>query len=192
MKKSAIIKLWHDPVWSKVIAAAILFAIAAIWSYFKGWWPSIGMTIARVLFWMSDRTLTPNWLLSLFSICTLLMIGLGAVILWAIIFPKPVGVNWRTFTTDEFFGIRWRWRFDSSGDIYDVNSFCSACDYQVYAHYVGPYKIVNRIAYRCEDCDRVLGKFEMSKKELEDRVIRSIQKKLRTGTWPKEERVNAK
>jgi hypothetical protein len=33
-------KLWHDPVWSKVIAVAIVAIAGSVGSYFAGWWPA--------------------------------------------------------------------------------------------------------------------------------------------------------
>jgi hypothetical protein len=41
-------KLWHDPVWSKVIAALILSALAAVASYFQLWTPIADIEQVRI------------------------------------------------------------------------------------------------------------------------------------------------
>lgn len=40
--KALMKELWHDPVWSKVIAWIILAVGAAVGTYFFKWWPIIG------------------------------------------------------------------------------------------------------------------------------------------------------
>lgn len=185
MKKSLISRLWHDPVWSKVIAAAVLIAAGAVGSYFQGFWPTIGAAVTRVVLWIQESTLVPNWLLIILSICTVATLIVGGVMLWAIIFPEAGGRGWRAYTTDEFFSIRWRWHYGSDGGVYGLHSFCPACDYQVYAANASAFRAVPRIIYRCEDCGWTLKEFEGTPEELENRVIRAIQKKLRTSTWPK-------
>jgi hypothetical protein len=35
-------KIWHDPVWSKVIAVGIIAIFTAVGSYLLGWFPIIG------------------------------------------------------------------------------------------------------------------------------------------------------
>lgn len=105
------------------------------------------------------------------------------------ILPEAGDGGWRYYTTDEFFGIRWRWRYGNDGGVYGLVSFCPACDYQVYAADASAYIVAPHISYRCEDCDRTLGEFEGTSEELENRVIRAIQKKIRTFTWPKPTKV---
>jgi hypothetical protein len=186
MKKPLISKLWHDPVWSKVIAAALLLIVGAAWSYFQGLWPAIGALVAHAALWTQKRTPIPNWLLVLLSISAVVTIAAGSFILWTAIFPEEDDRGWRSYTEDEFFGIRWRWRYGHDGGVYDLHSFCPVCDYQVYAANASAFRAVPRIAYRCEDCGgRTLAEFDGVPDELENRVIRSIQKKLRTSSWPK-------
>ncbi len=185
MKKLKISKLWHDPVWSKVIAAAVLVLAGIIWSYFQWFWPSIGAAASNTAKWMLNRTPTPNFLLIILSACTLVLLVFGAIILWAIIFPAAHDVGWQSYTMDKFFGIRWRWTYGSDGAVIGLYSLCPVCDYQVFPVNVSSFRVAPRIAFQCEDCGRDLGQFEGISKELENRVIRGIHKKLRTNTWPR-------
>jgi hypothetical protein len=42
-------KLWNDPVWSKVIAAAIIALAGGAWlAHWQNWWTPIGHAIGRV------------------------------------------------------------------------------------------------------------------------------------------------
>jgi len=64
---SRIRKLWHDPVWSKVIAYGILFIAGAIGAYFS---KSIGLFTDIA----NNKTTIPNWLIAvlfflLFACC---------------------------------------------------------------------------------------------------------------------------
>ena len=55
------------------------------------------------------------------------------------------------YTTDEFFGLRWRWRW-YGGDVIGVKAFCSACDLQLqgYSPETGIIGMpTNELIYRC-------------------------------------------
>ena len=62
-------KIWHDPVWSKVIATAIFAVVTATVSYFFGWWQTINAFFRYSLN-------VPFWILAVFClfIGTLLII----------------------------------------------------------------------------------------------------------------------
>jgi hypothetical protein len=60
----ALQQIWTDPVWSKVISAAILAGITGL----SAWWPRT----RRLLF---ASTLVPNWLITILAICALAAIG---------------------------------------------------------------------------------------------------------------------
>jgi hypothetical protein len=74
-------KIWSDPVWSKVIANAIWYAlvavapvaVAAVVVYFGGWWPSMAAIASRIISQVVASTPVPNWLFT--PICLLAIIG---------------------------------------------------------------------------------------------------------------------
>jgi hypothetical protein len=178
-KKSLILKLWHDPVWSKVIATAIVVGAAAIWASFAGLWPSIGAVPANIWDWMGKKTPVSNWVTVLLSLGAFAFVVGVAVVARAVIIARMNIQDLQSYSRDEFFGIRWRWRISDDGQIYDLHSFCPACDYQVYGVNSSAYIVVPQTTYRCEECGRNLYVFNGTDEELESRVRRKIQQKLR-------------
>jgi len=76
----AVLKgVWNDPVWSKVIAGAILGASAVTASYLLNWWPHIRQGLLNAWIFFGQATVLPEWaLLSLLSLLALILIWLGA------------------------------------------------------------------------------------------------------------------
>jgi C4-type Zn-finger protein len=82
-------------------------------------------------------------------------------------------------------GVLWRWRYDYTGQINGLHSFCPVanCDMQIYGvfgPYRGPYQPTTEyVCDRCGHRETVVG----SQEQIEDRVTREIQRLLRTETW---------
>ncbi|HKQ24735.1 MAG TPA: hypothetical protein VJT81_09875 [Burkholderiales bacterium] len=177
-------KLWADPVWSAVIAGVILAAVAGIGSYFLDWWPGIGKLLQKGYDFSLLSTSVPNWLLGLLALLSVPAVLIAGVVIWVKVSPqKEVGPDWHSYTEDEYFGLRWRWRYGSDGDIYDLCTFCPHCDYQIGAQDARAYSVVDRVRFHCDSCGRHLGEFDESPLSLESKVKRSVQQKLRNGTW---------
>jgi hypothetical protein len=105
-------------------------------------------------------------------------------LVWRSIFPtKAQGPSWRDYTTDIFFGLRWRWKYFSDGGIYDAVTFCPHCDFQVFSQDVSSYRVIEHIMFRCDSCGRHLGEFQESFSSLENKTKRFIQQRLRNGSW---------
>lgn len=178
-------KLWNDPVWSKVIAGVILAVGACIGSYFLNWWPRIGSFIRKAYEFIFFTTNVPNWLLGILVILCLPTIFIVLALLWERIHPKKQNdvSDWRSYKTDIYFGLRWRWKYFDDGGIYDAYTFCPHCDFQVFPYKASGYRIIDRIGFHCDSCSRDLGEVDESQDSLENKVIRLIQQKLRTGSW---------
>ena len=95
---------------------------------------------------------------------------------------KPEQSAWRSYTTDCFFGLRWRWQYGVSGRVEKLLCFCPRCDYQVYPVNVSPYAIVDEIAFSCDSCGSNLATLQESPVSLADKVIRTIHQKIRRTT----------
>jgi len=177
-------RIWNDPVWSKVVAGLILAGLASAAAYFLNWWPSIRRTL--MLGWRSvfQTTTVPNWLLGLFVILALPVLALAAWIILSLATSKvsrddrSARGDWRSYTTDEFYGLRWRWRYLlDTGTPDGLASFCPHCDFQVYPENASPFRAVDQIVYRCDSCNQPLSSFDESPIALEKKVARSIQQK---------------
>lgn len=177
-------KLWNDPVWSKVIAGLILALGATIATYSLDWWPTFGRWANQVYAFALASTFTPHWLLFLLGLLTLPTLILAIAIAWTSIFPtRAQSPSWREYTTDVYFGLRWRWQYSTDGAIYDTHTFCPHCDFQVFPQDVSSYRIVDHIAFHCDSCGRKLAEFNESFASVENKTRRFIQQRLRTGTW---------
>jgi hypothetical protein len=179
--------LWHDPVWSKVIAAMIIGLAATVGSYFLNLWPAIGAVLVGGLRFLLESTAVSNWVLLLLILLSLPLVVLIAIGIWHWLFAtdkkQSSRNNWRLYTVDKFFGLRWRWKYLDDGTPYQLSTFCPDCDYQVYPEDVSTYRAVDRIGFNCESCRRLLGQFDESAPSLENKVARYIQQKVRTGKW---------
>jgi hypothetical protein len=177
-------KYWHDPVWSKVFAGAILAGAAAIGAYFFDWWPIISHVFAVMFSFVLSKTEVPNWLLGFLVLAFLLVIAVIGLLIWNKQHPGNQIPNWRNYTKDTFFDIRWTWRYDETNKVYDLYSFCPHCDFQI-------YPIINRNMFRdfthihfyCESCNYAFGSHSEDIPQFENKVIRHIQRKIRNGSW---------
>ena len=177
-------KLWHDPVWSKVIASVILAMGAAISAYFLDWWPLIGQFAFQSYQFILASTFVPNWALLIMGLLSLPALVLLGAVAWQTVFrSEQPSLSWRNYTTDIYFGLRWRWRYFDDGQIYDTHTFCPHCDFQVYSRDVSFYSAIDHIAFHCDSCGRHLGEFQESLASLESKTKRFIQQKVRNGTW---------
>jgi hypothetical protein len=177
-------KIWSDPVWSKVIAAGILAVVATVGTYFLDWWPSVGAAVKKCYLFLLLTSKVQNWLLALICLlCLPTLILIGALI-WNAVRSQGTskGLGWRTYTSDLYFGLRWRWKYFDNGNIYDVYTFCPHCDFQVFPHNTSLYGVI-RIGFNCDSCGRMLGEMNESWNSLENKVKRFIQQKLRNGAW---------
>lgn len=175
--------VWKDPVWSAVIAAGIVAAAGLVATYALDLWPAIGAWARSAWIAAGQLSQAPNWLvwvLALVALPTVLaVIALG----WLALRPEQQASTWRTYTQDEFLGLRWRWNYFASGNLEDPLPFCPGCDYQVHPHHASAYAAVDRIGFYCDSCSRNLPTFEESFDSLQSKVRRFIQQRIRTGDW---------
>lgn len=177
-------KVWRDPVWSKVIASLIFALIAAIFLYVKGLLPNVLDFFLGIYMWFGRSSNISNWLLIFFiTICAMFTIGIIALFVGLRRSKLREEESPFSYREDKFFEITWRWKYGSNGDVYDIASFCTMCDYQIMPQNVAAYSFIDRILYYCDHCGRQWGPFEMSQQEMDSRVERYIHQKLRTGAW---------
>jgi hypothetical protein len=172
MKVPAVLKLWKDPVWSKVIAGLIL---AALVYFFRGWWPHASRGFLQAVLWTVAKTQVPNWLLIVLSILALGFVGC-VILITMMVRDKPT-VDFLSFTTDTFFEMKWRWVYEGR-HIENLVPFCPKCDFQIIPKRTG-HRAASQVLYECDDCSSFVHVIDLPPEEIEDRIIRLIQKKLR-------------
>jgi hypothetical protein len=165
-------KLWHDPVWSAVIAALIVAVLLSMGAYFLNWWPTIiGSSMAAYRFvWQS----TPvwNWLLGVLGFIALLVVTRVTVAIWR----RPPG--WRTYREDILCDLVWRWTYDSGNRISTLHAYCRHCDLEI-DPVPGPYLAGGPSLYECDGCNRTNVTFAMPIEEVHNKIRRLIAQKIR-------------
>ena len=103
-----------------------------------------------------------------------IVVGVLAFGAWISLSPSKPS---KQYEEGEFFGVRWRWRPISEGDIIDLVAFCPACDYQLERskrHYDSP-----RVVFECDDCGHQVVVKKVPELEIRDRVVKKIQQQMR-------------
>ena len=176
-------ELWKDPVWSAVIAACIIATAGALGAYLFGYWPVLAQLVLSGWNFLRSSSEMPNWLVALLIIgvvpTVIILVALASQLLRG---QSASLVDWSNYTTDEFFGLRWRWLY-SGGYIINLHTFCPKCDYQVFARDVSNYDFVDRIQFVCESCNSDLVVLDESPARLDNKVQRFIQQKIRNNSW---------
>lgn len=177
-------KRWHDPVWSNVFGTAVFALLAAVGTYFFDWWPNISRAFKELLKFSLSTSAISNWLLMVLVVPWLLILTIFVFrfVNWRKHSKIPPASNWRNYTTDNFFDIKWGWKFDEAGQVLGLYSLCPHCDYQIYAKPNFAWG-ADKTEFYCENCCSNLGSHKDEMPQIENKVIRHIQRKLRTGEW---------
>jgi hypothetical protein len=95
--------------------------------------------------------------------------------------------GWRAYTRDVFPGFDgavWRWQYSSvEGTVLRAAPFCPRCDMVLFLRYQGARPIGYRTTFLCEHCRWESTEIEGDPDEIEDRVKRLIDRKVRSGEW---------
>lgn len=183
-------KYWSDPVWSKVISWAIITSAVGLATFIFDGWPGIWNFGKEAYDFALSRTLLPNWLiatLGLFAVISTCFLG---IIIWQeTASPGSSAEKWRSYRSDEFLELRWRWSFLDNGEPYQLTTFCPKCDFQLFGKsenlfLSGLSGATYSVTFSCDHCgNKRFGVFEGSYDDMERYVKRCIQLKLRNGTW---------
>jgi hypothetical protein len=128
--------IWKDPDWSAVISTGIVAAVGAIGTYLLVYWPALASSVGAFIELLAGSSNIPHWAIALVGILAIPTVLLIAALVWNRVHPNaPQVPDWTTYVTDEFFGIRWRWRY-LHNTISNLTTYCPHCDYQVYPNTV--------------------------------------------------------
>lgn len=179
--KTLFRRVWSDPVWSKVIASVILVAAPSATWYF---WPKLSEWAIRLFTFLAETTEVANWLL--YILYTLSFIAVVVPVIFFIMLirqhksqPNPI----KDYLSDEFLGMTWRWRYSADRGIYGARPFCPYCDFQIYPGDASTYRFIPITSFQCDHCHRLDTTIEGSFSDIEGKVERLIQLKLRNGEW---------
>ncbi len=166
--------IWADPVWSKVIASAIIGLAVWLIGNSLGVWPSVESYFWSLIHYALESSLIPNWIILIGALSFLLFVVVILRTLWLSFF------NWHAYTSDEFLGINWRWHWEGN-EILGLIPFCPTCELEV-TGYMPEYSEYQTV-FHCDRCNTSLQSLNMEPQHIADRVIREIQRKVRTGEW---------
>lgn len=184
---SLVKKIWTDQVGSKVIATAIVALLVAGATIFFDFWPTIKGFGTEAYNLALTPTPLPNWLIAILGLLAAIPILLLLAIIWEQAFSSaPNAEEWRNYSSDDFFGLRWRWHYFNNAQPHTLCTFCPACDFQLYGKSRDSFTHgISSMEFNCDSCGKRFDVFEDSHGEMEDKVKRFIQQKLRNGTWPR-------
>ncbi len=175
--------IWNDPVWSKVIAAGILALVAALTTYLLNWWPKIGGYISNSCMIIKSYSVVPNWLLGILGLLAIPTILLIIALIYSLLNPTPQKTpDWKTYTNDTLFEIRWRWKYFNNA-ISDMHTFCPHCDFQIYPQNASGFNAIDRITFYCDSCHKSLASFDEPYFSLENKAKRFAEQRIRNGSW---------
>lgn len=178
------IKIWADPVWSKVIAAIILLLLSSVGTYLLGIWPSIIQYSKNGYEFLNSSNAVKNWLIGIALIPWLLIAFFICAVIAEKFRKKEPKLNWHSYMADNFFGLNWKWSY-SNNNIANLNAFCPQCHYQIFPRGVVSFIEITYYKYDCEDCGYCSNSTASSPQELEQKVKLKIQKNIRTEEWLK-------
>lgn len=175
--------VWKDPVWAAVIATGITAILGAMGAYLLGYWPAFQSAAATAWTFMLAPTQVSNWILALLAVPAALVVLLALALAWGLWSERSdTNSAWTTYTSDNFFGLRWRWRYHADS-IDRLVTFCPTCDYQVFPQDASAYNAIDRIAFKCDSCGQFLGSFDEPYDHLKSKAERLIQQKIRNNSW---------
>lgn len=130
----------------------------------------------------------PVWLLSLllFIIVWLVYRGLKRSL------RSLATPSYLTYTDDRFFGIHWRWKY-LGNQLDNPKAYCPECDtlLSIEAAYGMPTGLVTRdytfqTIFYCEHCNWRSKNLDGQYEEIEAKVIRQIDRKIRNNEWARQ------
>ena len=170
-----------------IIAGVVSAVVVPLLTWLFGWSDAVLGALAAVWRFFLTPSSIPRWLLALWALITL-----GSV--YALLKRKLRELareasesGWRAYTQDVFPGfesIVWRWQYSSvDGSVLRTAAFCPRCDMVLFQQYQGAHYSGYHTTLLCENCRWQSTEIEGSPDEIESRVERLINRKVRSGEW---------
>lgn len=173
---SFIKTIWKDPVWSKVIATAIISAFTIL----ATWW---GAQKFNLWAFFTQKTQLPNWLIFLLALSG---IALVAILFIKITNNKKASLTFQSYTRDSFFDLNFEWSYRLGDEPWDFKTLCPECLNEVTAQektdFSHQYSINKKHEFVCSNCN-YSASFDGEIHNFYGEVKKSISRKIRTGEW---------
>jgi len=181
-------KIWKDPVWSKVISVGILLILGVTSEHYIGWWNSLKIVIKSSILYLEQTTEINNWLIIVMGISTILILILLLLVIWSLIKESLIDNDsqpWKNYTSDIFWGVECHWKYiGKEGIPYDIYFLCPKCKYQLYPLEYNDYQYFDSITiFSCSNCNTKYEKVLTHPINIKHKVELNVQQKLRTNSW---------
>ena len=162
-----------------VLTAGCLAIVAYIWAFAPGVWKWFTDLLASIWTHLTTPASVPTWwLYALYAISAITVLTLALRIRSAIKATGPIVTEYRE---DRFFGAIWRWKYFQGGPT-GIWAFCPACDTVLVYSYQRDFGDL-KTALHCETCNRTILTESGDKDDLQGKVHRQIDRKIRNGEW---------
>jgi len=151
-----------------VAALFVLSRIPAAWHYMASIFSQVG---AHLVSYLS----IPFWLFYI-----LLLMGVPFLVRCLLRLRRHTGPQVGDYTSDRFLEVDWTWHYVRGNAPEGIWCFCPDDNTRlVYAAKYYPHFIT----LKCETCERTWGPFPGKIGDLQNKIERQIERKIRTGEW---------
>ena len=160
---------------SRALVLVLLAALAGA-VYYLGLPEPLASALTQAIEHFLAVTAVPNWVLYLLVLAAL---PSAALLAKSALRPRPEVLE---YTTDRFLGLTWRWRYRRFGRPDAPWAHCPVCDTALIYNSQSDGSRM-RTVLTCESCDRTVLQHEGDAQYLAAKILRQIERKIRTGEW---------
>jgi hypothetical protein len=162
-----------------VFVIALIAGVSLAIFYIPGVMPWLNEAYLHIRTNLFETYTLPNWGLYLLLLCVLYV----AVSL-TILFVKPRQPKITSYKQDTFLDILWRWSYQRKIPV-DPWCFCPECKTELVYTYTGSRSDQETELF-CETCNITRLRHDGDKNYLINRILRLIERKIRTEEWKAE------
>ncbi len=161
-----------------VSVLAVAFMAGALWAifYVPGVFPWLNNSYLIIQNHLLKLYIIPNWIFYLLLLCVL-YVAVSLIVLMV----KPRQPKVTSYKQDYFLDIIWRWSYQRKMPV-DPWCFCPDCKTELIYNYTGSRENQETELF-CETCNVAKLRHDGDTTYLTNRVLRLIERKIRTGEW---------
>jgi len=171
------------PILHKVLAGLIVAGLLWLATYIPGLWQALSTGFTWCWGKVIQDISLPAWALGPLVIgdIVLVLALVGKILSWH---RANSGPSWTDYTKDDFYGMVWRWDYSPiGGAITGLCCFCPRDDTVLVWIQSHDLAVERETTFRCETCGIDFGTMRGYSWDIEGKVKRQIDRKLRTGEW---------